>query len=87
MTELLSLVNDLSKPLKVAWTVWLLWAGAQIIWYRRTRRTRAVDRPPLRRPAPRPRREAGLASEAGGPAPPLEMEERGPTVAPASVYR
>jgi hypothetical protein len=36
MELVITLVMGLSTPVKMAWIAWLLWAAAQVLWFRRS---------------------------------------------------
>jgi len=60
--DLLLMVNDIPMPVKVAWLVWMLWCGVQVVWYRRARVEELTAPPPTSRTSSG-RRPAAVASK------------------------
>jgi hypothetical protein len=50
MTDLISVVHQISSPVMVAWAVWLGWTLVQVAWYRYGRTTAPAEEPMSRRP-------------------------------------
>ena len=59
-SDLLSIVDDLSLPVQVAWGVWFVWAVVQTVWYWRSR----PEDPVYRTTASRPRLSASRIAAA-----------------------
>jgi len=57
--ELLSILDDLSLPVRVAWGVWFVWAVVQTMWYWRSR-----PQDPVYRTTARPRPSASRIAAA-----------------------
>ena len=72
MTDLISVVHQISNPVKVAWAVWLGWTLAQVAWYRYGR-TMA----PAKEPMSRPRRNQMVSLKSFLDAPASEGSLRG----------
>lgn len=57
MTEVVAIVDALPLSIRLGWAVWLGWAGAQVVWYRRAyvvaRAVPSSPRPAVARPRPR----------------------------------
>ena len=89
MADVIGTVNALPPAIKAGWVIWLAWAAAQVMWYRRARvAAPAVKRatpPPVarRRPESRPephpvRQEAKPASSpaaADVPLPSIDLSD------------
>ena len=66
MGNYIDIIFGISRPLKIAWGVWVAWAAGQVAWYRRAR----VVVLPRMLPTPKPvRKQAPAAPEISEPAP------------------
>ena len=68
MADIITTVNGLPLVIKAGWLIWMAWAGAQVLWYRRARVAGSVAQasvPPVarRRPDVRPDPRPELRSE------------------------
>ena len=59
MADVIGTVNALPPAIKAGWVIWVAWAAAQVMWYRRAHMPAPAVKstpPPLarRRPEPRP---------------------------------
>jgi hypothetical protein len=63
VADVISTVNALPPAIKAGWVIWLAWAAAQVMWYRRARVAAPAVKPatppvarrrPESRPEPRP---------------------------------
>lgn len=53
MTDLMSVVHQISNPVKAGWVVWVAWGLVQFGWYRHAR-TAAPAEQPAKQPAKQP---------------------------------
>lgn len=68
MADVITTVNALPLAIKAGWLIWMAWAAAQVLWYRRARVAGSVAHasvPPVarRRPEVRPDPRPELRSE------------------------
>ncbi len=82
MADVIATVNALPPAVRAGWVIWVAWAAAQVLWYRRGRAEALAAKAPAppaarRRPEPRPGprsepkaagQEPTAASAAGQPA-------------------
>ena len=92
----ISLVMGLSLPVKMAWIVWLLWAAAQVFWFRRSRVAQPALSLSIPSPRPRPREVPKRKSSPALPVAPYgmsdfaaalenEQQQRAATAGPSSM--